>query len=385
MAILFGTQSNGETLPVLVDQFGNLLAKGIDGAPGPPGEPGPPGPPGVGQLPPDPFEGAVLGWEDGELAWLGEPVVLPVGTYGPYTYIPGNGQLDIPQDASSLVNGQQLYMSDEKGDPVNVKYRTDTIKSVNGNLLIFPTDNNFDKFEVGDVVQDPNGWNQSQQWSAQLTGNPYPNGGSGGGNLGFDGNLTTYGQTQDAGGTLVWTPPGGLAYTTSVRINTFGPAGGQPNAIKLNNGATVNGVAETWVTLATGSGTISSISAQYLDGNSRSGWYALEVDGNLLVDTGVSNPDAASITAIDDTVPSITVDGGSWSGSDGSGSDASSGGATFLENSWSGAGSVFVGLEGAIVLRNNNKEWVNDFYVTAPEQQIAARKVAANAQRLRKK
>jgi len=40
MAILYGTQSNGETLPVLVDQFGNLLAKGINGAPGTPGEPG---------------------------------------------------------------------------------------------------------------------------------------------------------------------------------------------------------------------------------------------------------------------------------------------------------------------------------------------------------
>ena len=49
MAILYGTQSNGETLPVLVDQFGNLLAKGIDGtpgAPGPPGQEGPQGPQG---------------------------------------------------------------------------------------------------------------------------------------------------------------------------------------------------------------------------------------------------------------------------------------------------------------------------------------------------
>ena len=34
MAILLGTTATGETLPVLVDQFGNLLAKGIDGAPG---------------------------------------------------------------------------------------------------------------------------------------------------------------------------------------------------------------------------------------------------------------------------------------------------------------------------------------------------------------
>jgi hypothetical protein len=46
MAILYGTQSNGETLPVLVDQYGNLLAKGIDGATGPEGPQGPQGPQG---------------------------------------------------------------------------------------------------------------------------------------------------------------------------------------------------------------------------------------------------------------------------------------------------------------------------------------------------
>jgi len=68
MAILYGTQSNGETLPVLVDQFGNLLAKGIEGPPGPPG------PPGVGELPPGATDGALLGWQDGELVWITEPV-----------------------------------------------------------------------------------------------------------------------------------------------------------------------------------------------------------------------------------------------------------------------------------------------------------------------
>ena len=43
MAILLGTTATGETLPVLVDQFGNLLAKGIDGDPmrQPGADPGP--------------------------------------------------------------------------------------------------------------------------------------------------------------------------------------------------------------------------------------------------------------------------------------------------------------------------------------------------------
>ena len=74
MAILYGTTGDGTTLPVLVDQFGNLLAKGIDGPPGPPG------PPGVGELPPGATDGALLGWQDGELVWVTEPlppVIVP--------------------------------------------------------------------------------------------------------------------------------------------------------------------------------------------------------------------------------------------------------------------------------------------------------------------
>ena len=78
MAILYGTTGDGTTLPVLVDQFGNLLAKGINGEQGPPG---PEGPPGVGELPPGATDGALLGWQDGELVWVTEPL--------PPVYVPG--------------------------------------------------------------------------------------------------------------------------------------------------------------------------------------------------------------------------------------------------------------------------------------------------------
>ena len=49
MAILYGTQSNGETLPVQVNETGQLVAQplpGTEGPPGPPGPTGPEGPPG---------------------------------------------------------------------------------------------------------------------------------------------------------------------------------------------------------------------------------------------------------------------------------------------------------------------------------------------------
>lgn len=68
--ILYGTQSNGETLPVQVDATGRLVAEGLQGEQGPEGPPGPPGPPGECDLPPNPQEGQVLGWENGQLAWL---------------------------------------------------------------------------------------------------------------------------------------------------------------------------------------------------------------------------------------------------------------------------------------------------------------------------
>ena len=52
---LYGTQSNGETLPVQVDDTGRLVAEGLQGEPGPPGPEGPPGEDGGDfPLPPDP-------------------------------------------------------------------------------------------------------------------------------------------------------------------------------------------------------------------------------------------------------------------------------------------------------------------------------------------
>jgi len=112
MAILYGTQSNGETLPVLVDQFGNLLAKGIDGAQGPPG---PIGPPGVGELPPGAFDGAYLGWENGELVWFGTPIPpVVIKGFRPVIYT-GNG-------------GNQLISCGFSPDLVWLKSRNETYR-----------------------------------------------------------------------------------------------------------------------------------------------------------------------------------------------------------------------------------------------------------------
>jgi hypothetical protein len=385
MAILYGTQSNGETLPVLVDQFGNLLAKGIEGQPG---EPGPPGPPGVGELPLDPYEGALLGWQDGQLAWVGGSIVLPAGTYGPYTYIMNEGRLEIPQDGSDLIYGQQLFMSDHLGNQVSVTRETDTIASVG-----------------------PGGppWN-NRIFSNELVGSvPLQGGEPGAWNL-FSNNVGS--GTYVTTGSITWTPVGGYPFKNKIDIyvtsNNFQTTEVQCTYV-LEDG-TVGQIYVPqnagWKTIYEGSGTL--VSLQHYTYKRDMPWGAISIDGNILVDSSALDPsylltfptdnnldkfevgdevqDGVTITDINPAGPTITVDGGSWAGADGSHTGPSvDDGQTYLSKQLSGSGSVQVGTQGNIILRADNKEWVDEYYVTAPEQRIAARKVAANARKLSKK
>ena len=76
--VLYGTQSNGETLPVQVDATGRLVAEGLQGQPGPPGEEGPPGP---NELLPYGEEGSFLVIENGVPTW--STAVTPPDPPGP--------------------------------------------------------------------------------------------------------------------------------------------------------------------------------------------------------------------------------------------------------------------------------------------------------------
>ena len=117
--ILLGTQSNGETLPVQVDAFGRLVAEGLQGSEGPEGPEGPPGADGGSfPLPPNPYEGALLGWLNGGLAWVGSsPIPVPPGTFGPITgWNEESGLLTVAGDIpESVGNGVYIYQVDETG------------------------------------------------------------------------------------------------------------------------------------------------------------------------------------------------------------------------------------------------------------------------------
>ena len=116
--ILLGTQSNGETLPVQVNEFGQLVAEGLTGEEGPQGPEGPEGPPGQIDLPPDPYEGALLGWLNGGLAWVGsEPVPIPPGVFGPIvSFDSDNGYVEVAGEVPAQVqNGVYIWQCDEQG------------------------------------------------------------------------------------------------------------------------------------------------------------------------------------------------------------------------------------------------------------------------------
>ena len=326
------------------------------------------------ELPHDPYEGALLGWQDGQLAWMGESVLLPAGTYGPFKYIEGNEQLDIPQDASGLVNGQQIFMSDSTGLKVSQTYETDTITS------------------VAPAV------NQTAIWSDTLTTSSEFGVGIPKTAL-FDGDFSTGIFIGPESTTGSWD----ATFATSIPCSALEIyiSDAQPNAtgtVSVNGGAGVPGLSSAgWMTLdAPSSGTLTSIKMTRTASSGGANGYhygAVKVNGLLLVNTDITAPSDLDtiltfptsnnfdkfkvgdlvqepdsvIRAIDADKKTIDVSGGTWS--------PAGDGPSNLSTQWSGEGSVFLGLDGSILLRENNKEWVDDYYVSAQAQLIAVRKV----------
>ena len=176
--ILLGTQSNGETLPVQVDGFGRLVAEGLQGPEGPEG------PPGIGQLPSDPYEGALLGWLNGELAWVSGGIVpIPEGTFGPIaSWDPQNGVLVVDGEIPATIsNGTYLYQVDNKGN------------------LVSP------------------GKNVEQDWQSFVSG-PYAS--SHPPSHAFDGDMTTYCCAQNSGGVMT-AQITGLTPNAEVMVDTY--------------------------------------------------------------------------------------------------------------------------------------------------------------------
>lgn len=380
MAILYGTTGTGETLPVEVNEFGQLIAEGL---------PGPPGPPGLPELPPDPFEGAVLGWKDNTLSWLGGSVPLPVGTYGPITAYQGGvltlaSEVDLPYLA-------QFFLSTKLGSELFWNPSTSLISNVTGEALTLTDDTNLANFRVGDVVQavgtgNPE-WNETQVWSNKttLSGNwirPEFKANIFGGapNTGGDGILLPY--ISSGTGTLEFV---GLPAGTTWEVN-FGFGGEVPagTGYKINDGPLIgvgdlNNKTFTTLTAAQLNNQDAITKIELIRTSGGSGGIdapsGIKVDGKLLVDAST----VFSITSVSTSPARINVDGGKWLGTDGTGDP--DGERTVVGPEIMGQGSVQSAAGNTIVLREDNGGWKVGEYITTTDMAIAARFVAAQARK----
>jgi hypothetical protein len=278
MAILYGTTGDGTTLPVLVDQFGNLLAKGIDGPPGTPGQdgqPGPEGPPGADggdfPLPPDPYEGAVLGWLNNGLAWISAPPVpIPPGVFGPITGWNSAGVLTVQGDIPlEIANGVYIYQCNIEG-------------------LIYV-----------------DGWNNSQVWSdLPLTGTvdqafPIANV--------FNGSITNYQDGSRATSGSLTLDFSGLSVTVgdiTLYVQQAGTANLRVNGVAITQDLG-DGVQNYTVSV---NGLLNNISWEYAGNNDYNYLLGVEVDGALLVDSG-DYPTAPNLNFLVQSVSGQTLTG----------------------------------------------------------------------------
>jgi len=362
MAILYGTTADGDSLPVEVNEFGQLVAQGLQG------QEGPPGPPGLPELPPDPFEGAILGWKDNTLSWLGGSVPIPEGTYGPIAAYQG-GLLTLA-NAIDLPYLTEIELSDSAGAPVFFSYSTSPITNVStsDSRQYLKQIQNCEKSQA---VMGKDNANNERSFSKNALFAQYPD------------------QDQVVRGDELFPGVYGEAYSWM---------GSVPN--ELFN-IRYQFTAETTATITgwkrhfeypygmvsgcktdSGLGPSSTIVRMPIIGEVS---HVLTLADNFnfeqfSVGDLVQAPNAV-ITNIDAGNNKITVVNGDWVGTNGSGTP--SGENRVYTPDKTGKGTVQSCQGNSIVLREDNKNWIVGDYITVPGQAMAARYVYAD--QLRKK
>mgnify|MGYP001303144445 CR=1 FL=1 len=344
MAILYGTTADGDSLPVEVNEFGQLVAQGLQG------QEGPPGPPGVGQLPPDPFEGAILGWKDNTLAWLGGSVPLPPGTFGPIVAY-ANGVLTF-EDSVSLPYLTSVYLSDDQGDKIYFVPQTSPIQTVVDSVVVYSSTLS-GNYSFASGTPKTNAFDGDINTLAQLS--------SGAADATITWDASSYNLSTDNNNILV------RSASTNLQWKATGSTGTQTiSSVSAPEGFPLPdvGVLKTLEVIGSGASLMFvKAGGNLLADNSAATILTLENDSNLyLFAVGDVVQDPYKIIAIDSTVPSVTTDGGIWSP-----------GQIVTSPPVSGEGTVQTTTGNSIVLRADNQKWEVGRYVTAPDQNIAAR------------
>ena len=156
-------------------------------------------------------------------------------------------------------------------------------------------------------------WDQSQTWSSLGTGTAY-NSNYVWANA-FDGDKTVNSPTTFPAGsnTMTWTPSSAITVNTSVIVYVYNQTDGSSYGIKVNGSylpGTNNYAVAVTRTAAQLSNQLTSIELVTSSGNLGPYLAAVEVDGVLLVDSGVVDTAASNIDSLIDTPTNITADSG---------------------------------------------------------------------------
>ena len=235
----------------------------------------------------------------------------PTGTPGSWTFIGNPTRDDVGQGIQiNDVYGMMLI----KGGNLISNAGYTVISSESLSVLTLSGDTDLKYFRVGDVVQSD--WNQDEVWSNNLqssSGWLYPP------TAAFDGNIGppyTYAQVSVVGSSITFTPSTPIPYSESISIYMASADG----TASVNGGSAVAVANSADSVIASGSGTLTSL---VLNASNSTTLMYIKVDGKLLVDQGIADGAGVKIVSIDDTVPSITVDGGDWYADPANGGDGS--------------------------------------------------------------
>ena len=231
------------------------------------------------------------------------------------THSANNSWVEVPVPANGEVVNLTVKRSTSNAGIYGIKVN-DVVLIEGNTTLTFPTDNNFDEFEVGDVVQGVDtagtesgvanpGYSWGDFWAAKdNTGSQTVSGG-----LYGDGPKWTFNTPINLNSLVVNQNKGQGCTTAELIIET---ADGERRVTCTNPSGSAKPDFSTSQFIFSNVVGMTSIKASLIAGPDC-------VSPAQIFFDGVPFNEVASITAIDDTVPSITVAGGSWYGQDGSG------------------------------------------------------------------
>ena len=175
----------------------------------------------------------------------------------------------------------------------------------------FATSKNDTAWTVNNLQAAGSAWDQSQTWSSEGSGTPYTSAFDW--DKAFNGIITTSTDVTfgASGATMTWTPSSAITVNTSVTLYVYNATNGSSYGTRVNGSyiaGTNNYNVPVTLTAATLGGQLTSIQ---LTNSGLVGPYlgGVEVDGVLLVDSGVADTAAPNIDSLIDTPTNYTATG----------------------------------------------------------------------------